>query len=79
MAYHTGHRADCDLSADPIECFCGDYSALPSVPRSAEDYARQMCIGVDPATNDGRDETVVLACLFNEQGQVLAMRILKDA
>lgn len=76
MAYHTGHRLDCDTSADPIECFCGDYSSLPLVPRSAKDYARQMCIAVDPATKDGRDETVLLARVLNEQVEVIAMRVL---
>ena len=39
MAYHTGHRLDCDLSVDPIECFCGDYSALPPVDWSKVDFS----------------------------------------
>jgi len=34
MAYHTGHRLDCDLSSDPIECFCGPpgWGNLPPAP-----------------------------------------------
>lgn len=40
------------------------------------DYARHYRIGVDPATKNGRDESVLLAGVFNEQGQVIAMRIL---
>lgn len=53
MAYETGHRLDCDLSTDPIECHCGEdwvdgkYVARPKQDTSnwtAKDYARSYKI-----------------------------------
>ncbi len=53
MAYHTGHRLDCDLSADPIECFCGP---PPPVDWDKIDITRHMSIKHEPFARAAGDE-----------------------
>lgn len=48
MAYHTGHRLDCDLSVDPIECFCGSDWSKPPVVDWAKIDSKPIRIEYEP-------------------------------
>ena len=72
MSYHTGHRLDCNLASDPIECFCGGRVA----PREENpDYGRAQKIELE----EDLDGAVAFSGLALEVVQRRVMRVIRDS